>query len=118
MNLYSPDIKVFDAWEVWACDHAESWRGMIGDWFGSLGDERVRVSFDEVRTLWGGELTLLTAIVTYARFAEDDKNLRALQNRLTWAIRRVNGVARIVHEHTSMPVGLDDKKAILSRRSR
>ena len=41
--------------------------------------------------------------------------LRAMQNRITWILRTIGHVPRIVHEHTSVPVGFDDSKAILAR---
>jgi hypothetical protein len=38
-----------------------------------------------------------------------------MQTRLTWVLRTRGHVLRIVHEHTSAPVGFDDSKAILQR---
>jgi hypothetical protein len=40
-----------------------------------------------------------------------------MQNRLTWALTRREGALKIVHEHTSAPVGFDDLKAILRRET-
>jgi len=41
--------------------------------------------------------------------------LRAMQNRLTWTLRSSGHMLRVVHEHTSAPVGFEDQKAILER---
>ncbi|MDQ6680775.1 MAG: hypothetical protein M3Y67_07400 [Pseudomonadota bacterium] len=43
------------------------------------------------------------------------KPLRAMQNRLTWGLRTSGHVLRIVHEHTSAPLGFEDQKAILHK---
>jgi hypothetical protein len=38
-----------------------------------------------------------------------------MQNRITWLLRTTGHVPRIVHEHTSAPLGFEDHKAILVR---
>jgi ketosteroid isomerase-like protein len=38
-----------------------------------------------------------------------------MQNRLTWTLRPEGSGWRIVHEHTSVPLGFNDAKAILQR---
>ncbi len=115
INLYSKDVRVFDAWGAWSYDSLESWRKMVGEWFVSLGNERVQVDFDEIRAMDEQELTIVTSIVTYAAYSAGDNSLRALQNRLTWLLKPEGGAVKIVHEHTSVPVDFDDKKAILLR---
>lgn len=113
ISLYSKDMWVFDAWAVWSYDNPESWRKMVAEWFTSLGNERVKVSFDEVRAIDEQRLTIVTSIVTYTGYSAEGKNLRSLQNRLTWTLKPEGNIVRIVHEHTSVPVGFNDKKAIL-----
>ncbi|BBA31972.1 uncharacterized protein sS8_0002 [Methylocaldum marinum] len=117
ISLYSKDMWVFDAWGVWSYDNPESWRTMVAEWFTSLGNERVKVSFDEVRTIDEQRLTIVTSIVTYTGYSAEGKNLRSLQNRLTWALKLEGNAVRIVHEHTSVPIGFNDKKAILLRET-
>ena len=87
----------------------------MAEWFGSLGSERVRVDAEEVRVIAGERLATLTAFLTYTALAEDGKELRSMQNRLTWVLRPEADTWKIVHEHTSAPVGFDDMKAILAR---
>lgn len=117
ISLYSKDAWVFDAWGVWSYDNLESWRKMVADWFTSLGNERVKVSFDEVRTIDEQRLTIVTSIVTYTGYSAEGKNLRSLQNRLTWMLKPEGNAMKIVHEHTSVPVDFDNKKAILLRET-
>jgi ketosteroid isomerase-like protein len=115
MRLYDPGVRVFDAWGVWSYEGAAAWQTAIEGWFTSLGTERVKVTFADVRTSGGRELAMTSAIVTYASVTAQGAPLRAMQNRLTWVLRTSGHQLRIVHEHTSAPIGFDDSKAILQR---
>lgn len=115
MRLYDPGVRVFDAWGVWSYDGAEAWQRAVEGWFTSLGTERVKVRFEEVRKTTGKDMASVSAIVTYAGVSAEGEPLRAMQNRLTWALRTVGHVLRIVHEHTSAPIAFEDSKAILAR---
>ncbi|MEN9629262.1 MAG: hypothetical protein RJA10_2489 [Pseudomonadota bacterium] len=115
LRLYDPEVCVFDAWGVWLVQGAETWQRTVEAWFTSLGTERVKVSFDDVRATPGREVSSLSAIVTYAGVSAKGEPLRAMQNRLTWVLRTSGHVPRIVHEHTSAPIGFEDMKAILQR---
>jgi ketosteroid isomerase-like protein len=117
IDLYSKNVWVFDAWSAWSYDSLESWRKMVDEWFVSLGNERVKVNFEEVRAIDEQELTIVTSIVTYAGYSAEGEKLHALQNRLTWTLKSEGNAVRIVHEHTSVPVGFNDKKAILLRET-
>ena len=113
MRLYDPKVRVFDTWGIWSYEGAAAWRTAIEGWFSSLGTEKVKVGFDDVDVLGAGELRCLSAIVTYAGLSAQGEPLRAMQNRLTWMLRTSGHVLRVIHEHTSAPVGFDDQKAIL-----
>lgn len=115
MRLYDPSVRVFDAWGVWSYEGTEAWQRAVEGWFTSLGTERVKVTFDEVQTSGGREATMVSAIVTYAGVSTQGEQLRAMQNRLTWVLRTSGHNLRIVHEHTSAPIGFNDSKAILQR---
>jgi len=115
MRLYDPKVRVFDAWGVWSYDNAESWQRTVESWFNSLGSERVKVAFDDVIVSDAGESAILSSIVTYASVSPEGGALRSMQNRLTWGLKTSGHVLRIVHEHTSAPIGFEDQKAILQR---
>ena len=115
MRLYHPTVRVFDTWGVWLYEGAPAWQRAVEGWFSSLGSERVRVSFSDVHVLPAEPLAVLNAIVTYAAESAKGEPLRSMQNRITWVLREAGHVLRIVHEHTSAPVGFEDTKAILSR---
>jgi len=116
MRLYDPRVRVFDAWGVWSYEGSAAWRRAVEGWFGSLGNEKVKVTFDDVQTSPGRESSMVTAVVTYAGVSAEGRELRAMQNRLTWVLRTTDDL-RIVHEHTSAPIGFTDSKAILQRQA-
>jgi ketosteroid isomerase-like protein len=115
MRLYHPAVRVFDTWGVWLYQDARSWRTAVDGWFASLGSERVRVGFSDVQTFGEQSLATVSAIVTYAAESAQGEPLRSMQNRMTWVLRETGHVFRIVHEHTSAPIGFEDSKAILER---
>jgi ketosteroid isomerase-like protein len=115
MHLYDPNVRVFDAWGVWLHEGAAAWQVAVEGWFTSLGSETVKVTFDDVRSMGGPDLAMLSAIVTYAGVSADGRPLREMQNRITWVLRTSGHNLRIVHEHTSAPIDFDESKAILKR---
>lgn len=115
MSLYHDDVLVFDTWGVWSYSGAAAWRKIIKEWFASLNTERVNVSFDDIKTIGRQDIVIVTTIVTYAGISSQGVELRAMQNRLTWALKQNQGVWQVVHEHTSVPISFDETKAILQR---
>lgn len=115
MRLYDPHVRVFDAWECWSYEGAPAWQSAVRSWFGSLGDDRVRVTFDETRACGDKEFAIVSCIVTYAGISAKGEVLHSMQNRITWGVRLADAGARIVHEHTSAPIKFDGMKAILKR---
>jgi ketosteroid isomerase-like protein len=115
MRLYDPGVRVFDTWGVWSYEGSEAWQRAVEGWFTSLGTEKVKVSFEDVQSTVARDMAMLSAIVTYAGVSAQGEPLRTVQNRLTWVLRTSGHVLRIVHEHTSAPIGFDDSKAILQR---
>jgi uncharacterized protein (TIGR02246 family) len=113
--IFGDDVRVFDMWGTWSHDGIESWREMAVAWFGSLGDELVRVEFDDVQTIVGDDVAVLSAFVTFAGLSADGEELRSLNNRLTWGLRKSDGTWKVVHEHTSAPVDLATGKVTLKR---
>lgn len=115
MRLYDPKIRIFDTWGVWSYEGAASWQMAVEAWFTSLGAEKVKVSFNEIQTSGSPDFAVVSTIVTYAGLSAQGEPLRAMQNRLSWVLKTSGHVLRIIHEHTSAPVGFEDMKAILQR---
>ena len=106
VSLYADDVRTFDLWSRWSYDDREAFRGMVTEWFGSLGGDVVAVEFDEVRTQTGGDVAAVSAFATYRALSPEGEELRSMNNRLTWVLRKdADGAWRIVHEHTSAPAG-------------
>ncbi len=118
MHVYDANVRVFDAWGVWSYEGASAWRVAVEGWFTSLGAESVRVTFEDVQVIAEKESAFVSAIVTYAGLSAEGQELRAMQNRISWALKTRGHVLRVVHEHTSAPVGFDDMKAILHRKEK
>jgi len=118
MHLYDPEVRVFDTWGTWSYEGAAAWRVAIEGWFSSLGTENVRVAFDDVKIAGERDFASMSAIVTYAAVSAHGQELREMQNRISWVLRASGHVLRIIHEHTSAPVGFEDAKAILKREGR
>ncbi|AZI44728.1 DUF4440 domain-containing protein (plasmid) [Deinococcus psychrotolerans] len=115
LALYAEEVCVFDVWGVWAYDGATAWRTAVEEWFGSLGDEQVQVSFSEVQVRAGDNLSTLHAVVTYQGQSARGEVLRAMQNRLTWVLERRLGGWKIIHEHTSAPANPETLKVMLAK---
>jgi len=116
VGLYADDVRTFDLWSKWSYDGKEALRAMVAEWFGSLAeDEVVAVKFDDIRTQTGSDVAGVSAFTTFAAVAPDGTELRSMNNRLTWILRKdPEGAWRIAHEHTSAPAG-DEGKVQLRR---
>jgi uncharacterized protein (TIGR02246 family) len=113
--IFADDVRVFDMWGAWSHDGIDSWREMTVGWFGSLGDELVRVEFDDVQTTVGDDTAVLSAFVTFAGLSAEGEELRSMNNRLTWGLRKTGEIWKVVHEHTSAPVEMATGKVDLER---
>ena len=115
MHLYAPEARIFDAWGTWSYEGAAAWRIAVEGWFSSLGGEVCKVTFEDVQIVGEPYFAAMSAIVTYAATSAQGQEIRAMQNRISWVLKTSGHVLRIVHEHTSAPVGFEDAKAILKR---
>lgn len=113
--LYDDKVHIFDMWEKWSYEGINAWRGMVTGWFGSLGDERVVVDFTDLQMTVSHDMAIAHAYVTYKALSADGKELRSMDNRLTLALKNINGNWKIIHEHSSAPLEPDTLKAILKR---
>ena len=110
LALYHPDVTVYDMWETWLYDGRDAWRGMVEGWFAGLGDERVQVTFQDIRSTVTPDLALVHAVVTYAGLSAGGEPLRAMNNRLTLTLTRAEERWVILHEHSSAPAQFETGK--------
>ena len=110
VGLYADDVRTFDLWSVWSYDGKDALRRMVEEWFGSLGTDIVAVEWDEVRAQDGEDVAALSAFLTYRGLSAEGEELRSMNNRLTWVLRKEgDGSWQIAHEHTSGPAGEEGK---------
>jgi uncharacterized protein (TIGR02246 family) len=115
LSLYDDDVRVFDLWSEWTYEGKEAWRRAIGEWFGSLGEQKVGVGFDDVRSSVADDVASVHAIITYRELDAAGNEVGSMQNRLTWVLQRRGDRWLIVHEHTSAPIDGETSKVILRR---
>lgn len=114
LSLFDEDVRIFDMW-AWSYDGHPAWREMVTGWFSSLGAIRDVVTFDDINIQESGDMGVASAFARFAATDESGKELRFLQNRLTWVVRKKAGVWKIIHEHTSGPVDGATLKVRLQR---
>lgn len=110
--LYDDDVEVFDAWDTWRLQGRAAMRGMASAWFGAMGDNRVEVTFAGVQAHAGTDLAALSALVTYTAVTADGTVVGSRPNRMSMVLRRTPDGWRVVHEHTSVPVGFTSGQAV------
>ena len=110
LALYADDVRTFDLWSEWTYDGKDALRGMVSEWFGSLGQDVDAVEFDEVRTQTGDGVGAVSAFLTFRGLSPEGEELRSMNNRLTWVLQKDDdGAWKIAHEHTSAPAGEEGK---------
>lgn len=111
--LYDDDVRLYDAWNAWACEGAPLWRKDVERWFESLATDTVEVGIEDARAEGGAGLIVASATVTFAAFSQAGERLRSMRNRMTWALAQRSGSWKIVHQHSSLPIDLDSLEAIV-----
>jgi uncharacterized protein (TIGR02246 family) len=115
--LFADEVLVFDMWGPWSQEGIAAWRATATAWLGSLGEERVVVEADDVRTSVSGDMATLTAFLTFRAIDANGSELRSLDNRLSWVLREQAGRWKVVQEHTSIPIDGATGKGIFKRRA-
>ncbi|WP_168196493.1 nuclear transport factor 2 family protein [Bdellovibrio sp. NC01] len=115
-SLYDDDVRIFDMWDEWSMRGRDSVIVMAKEWFGSLGDEHVVVTFSDIEITENAELAILTCFVRFAGHAADGTRLRFLDERMTVNFRKNNsGEWKVIHQHTSVPIESNGMKPIHKR---
>lgn len=112
--LYDDDVHIYDSWGQWQYAGIDAWRSMAGEWFSSLGEERVQVEFNDVQSVAGDDVAFGHAAVTFAGISPEGERLRAMTNRFTICLRKKDGGWKIAHEHSSLPIDMETGKGIFT----
>lgn len=110
--LYHPQAVLFDAWDMWSGAGRAAVCAMAQNWFESLGDKRVAVTFSQAQRTVGTDVAAGSAFVTYTALAAAGERLRSQVNRISVVLRCEADEWLVVHEHTSVPVGFESKQAV------
>ena len=113
ISIYDTNVCVYDTWKEWTSIGTGKLRDMAAEWFDSLGNEKVKVEFLEVNVLESADQTVWIGEVKFFGLNEDDQVLRSISNRWTWVIKNNNGIFKIVHEHSSLPINMETFTAIM-----
>jgi uncharacterized protein (TIGR02246 family) len=105
LDLYADDVRSFDLWGAWSYDGKDALRAVVTEWFRSVDTDTIGVDFDEIRSEIGEDVAGVSAFTTFRGISAEGEELRSMDNRLTWILRRDGVGWKIVHEHTSAPVG-------------
>ena len=112
IGLYDDNVVIFDMWDRGYQTGLAEWSAEIKNWLGSLGEEKVKVSFEMTKVQEAGDSAFASALVSFEAIAVDDTVLRSMKNRITLGLVRKNDRWKVVHQHTSAPVN-GELKAIL-----
>lgn len=113
INLYDEDVLVFDMWGDEKNAGLKEWSRIIREWLGSLNEERVKVTFEEISLQRSETVSFATAIVRYQAVSSDNQIIRGMRNRMTVGLVKKENEWKVIHQHTSAPIDAD-LKAILS----
>ncbi len=73
--LFAEDVRIFDLWgPTWSFENRASWLQSVKAWFDSLGEETVRVTFEDIRISGAQTIGVLTAVVTYKAVSKAGRN--------------------------------------------
>ncbi|NLC32339.1 MAG: nuclear transport factor 2 family protein [Clostridiales bacterium] len=114
LSLYDSNVCVYDTWNEWRYDIG-GFRNMVTGWFDSLGGEKVRVEFTQGYTFESQDQTVWVGELKFYGLSEEDEVLRSISNRWTWVIKNSNGMFKIVHEHSSLPINIENFSGIMKK---
>jgi ketosteroid isomerase-like protein len=113
IRLYDDYIVIFDMWNRGYQTGLTEWSSVIKDWLGSLGEEKVNVTFEMIEIREGDNTGFGSALITYQAISTDNTIIRSMKNRITLGFIKEKGVWKVVHQHTSSPIN-SDLQAILT----
>ena len=116
IGLYAAEARVFGLGSRWLYRGSAEWRKPAEEWFRSLGDDLSSPEFHDVQIDVGDTIAAMHAFITYRGLSAEGKELRSMDNRISWVLRKGDdGAWKISHEHTSAPVDLESGKVTLQR---
>jgi uncharacterized protein (TIGR02246 family) len=119
LAVYSSDVHIYDCWGSWECKGKDTWRDSVSGWFHDLKDngDVLKVGVEDVVIEENTNLAFVHCAVTFAAYKEgSEEKLRQMTNRFTFGLKRVDGSWLITHEHSSLPINMEDGKGMFDLR--
>ncbi|WP_082235661.1 YybH family protein [Halobacillus massiliensis] len=119
LSAYTSDIHIYDCWENWECNGKESWQVNVVEWFNGLKEEGniLKVDFNDVVIEELANIAFVHCAVTYTAYPEEsEEKLRQTTNRFTFGLKKVDNTWLIKHEHSSLPIDLENGKGMFNLR--
>lgn len=113
LSIYDNHVYIFDTWNQWMINGINALNKMVEVWFGSLGKEKVSVTFTQLNTNESEGQTVWIGEVAYTAIDENNKIIRSISNRMTWVMKKGNDGFKIIHEHSSLPIDMESFSGIL-----
>lgn len=104
VGLYDDNVVIYDMWSNGYQTGLTEWSGVIKEWLGSLGEEKVKAIFEMIAIRESGNIGFGSALITYQAIAADNTILRSMKNRITIGFHKQKGVWKAIHQHTSAPI--------------
>ncbi|MEH7248180.1 nuclear transport factor 2 family protein [Neobacillus niacini] len=117
LSMYAPDMHIYDCWGNWEIKDISSWKENVIQWFNGLSEDGVllKVDFTDVVVEENSDLAFIHCAVTFAAHQEQSgENLRQMTNRFTYGLKKVNESWAITHEHSSLPINMENGKGIFN----
>ena len=112
ISLYDQEAVIFDMWDKgYILNHPE-WASAIENWFGSLGDEKVKVAFEMVAIHQSSDVGFASAFIGFQAISIEGIVLRSMKNRITLGFSKCENEWKVIHQHTSAPISSNGLTAI------
>ncbi|MBW3112626.1 nuclear transport factor 2 family protein [Bacillus sp. MCCB 382] len=119
VSIYDPNVHIYDCWGHWESKGLAAWQENVTEWFIGLkaDGEILKVDFQDVVIEETADLAFAHCAVTFAAHKESDgEKLRQITNRFTFCMKKVRDTWLIVHEHSSLPISMEDGKGMFGLR--
>jgi ketosteroid isomerase-like protein len=114
IELYDDNVVIFDMWKQGYQTGLIEWSVVIKDWLGSLGGEKINVTFEMIEIHEGHKVGFASALIAFQAISVDNTVIRSMRNRITLGFVKKNiDEWKVVHQHTSAPIN-SDLEAILN----
>lgn len=117
LSMYAAEVHIYDCWGTWESKGVSSWKENVEEWFNGLSADGVllKVDFNDLVVEENSDLAFVHCAVTFAAYKEDSgEKLRQMTNRFTYGLKKVNESWVIAHEHSSLPINMENGKGIFN----